>query len=263
MKNKTIQLLDKMKNVEYMDERLDILKNSFKDETAYIIAAGPSLNDYPVNKLKEKLKDELVFCIKQSYHTYKDICDFLLLNFCNLSPYNFDEKTIVSWCYWFQNHPEVITQNKWKADLLFPIYRNGDDWKEKGFKDKLAQSVCEQGDFENLSLEKSIERPWGPSLMLEIAIPMAMHLGVKKIVTVGWDIGDMSAYKEKDAVFIDHYYSDNTHLYDKFHMTRRELQLMIDSSEKLYEWVTSKGIEFNIASPTNPASDVIPRVEIL
>ena len=80
MKNKTIELLDKMKTMEYMEERLDLLKDSFKDETVYIVAAGPSLNDYSINKLKETLKDELVFCIKQSYHTYKDICDFLLLN---------------------------------------------------------------------------------------------------------------------------------------------------------------------------------------
>ena len=166
-------------------------------------------------------------------------------------------------CYWFQNHPQIISDNKWKADLLFPIYRNNDDWKEKGFKDKLAQSICEQGDFENLSLEKSIERPWGPSLMLEIAIPMAMHLGVKKIVTVGWDIGDLSAYENQGDHFIDHYYSDNIQLYDKFHMSKRELELMIDSSENLYKWIKSTGTEFNIVSPTNPASDVIPRVEVL
>ena len=49
MKNKTIELLDKMKNIEYMDERLDVLKDSFKGETVYVIAAGPSLNDYSIN----------------------------------------------------------------------------------------------------------------------------------------------------------------------------------------------------------------------
>ena len=35
---------------------------------------------------------------------------------------------------------------------------------------------------------------WGPGLMYEMAIPLAMFLGCKEIITVGWDIGDISKF---------------------------------------------------------------------
>ena len=54
----------------------------------------PSLNTHPVDKIKDKLQNELVFCIKQSYHTFNEICDFQLINFTNLSPYQINPNHI-------------------------------------------------------------------------------------------------------------------------------------------------------------------------
>ena len=59
-------------------------------------------------------------------------------------------------------------------------------------------------DFENITFSKSIERPWGPGLMFELAVPMAIHLGCKNIVTIGWDIGDINKWKNiKPEVITD------------------------------------------------------------
>ena len=81
MKLQTIDLQKQIQSLQYVDDRLALLKDQYKNETAYIIAAGPSLNNYSINQLKNALKDKLVFCIKQPYYNLKDICDFLFLNF--------------------------------------------------------------------------------------------------------------------------------------------------------------------------------------
>ena len=260
MKSQTKKLKEQIQPLQYIDERLNVLKNQYKGETAYIIAAGPSLNNFSVNQLKDKLKDKLVFCIKQSYHTYRDICDFHFVNFTNLSPYKWNDTSIVSWTYWFQQHPVTIQQNKWAADLLYPIFRNGN------IPDKMSQSIMAKRDFENLMFDKTLERPWGPGIIFELAIPTAVHLGVKKIVTIGWDIGDINLWKNKndenERHFVEHFYSDETHLYDKFTMDAEEIITVTESVPHLAKYLETRGIEFNIISDRNPVSQDVKRINL-
>ena len=260
MKQKTIELQKQIQQSEYVHERLELLKNQYEGETAYILAAGPSLNNYSMNQLKKVLGDKLVFCIKQPYHNLKDITDFLFLNFTNLSPYQFQQQTIVSWAFWFENHPQVIAEQGWKADLLFPIFRN------QNIDNKISQSIAYQGDFENISLEKSLQRPWGPGLMYELAIPMALHLGCKKIVTIGWDIGDINLWSnsedENERHFVEHFYSSETPMYDKFKMDAEEVKLITKSVTDLNDYLKSVGVDFKIISDRNPADQSIPRIEL-
>jgi hypothetical protein len=258
MKQKTIDLQKQMQQFEYVHERLEFLKNQYKDETVYILAAGPSLNNFSTNQLKHILKDKLVFCIKQSYHIFKDIADFLFLNFTNLSPYQFQQDTIVSWAFWFDNHPHIIAEQSWKADLLFPIIRNAN------IDNKISQSIAYQGDFENISFENSIQRPWGPGLMYELAIPMALHLGCKEIVTIGWDIGDINMYSNnnEERHFLDHFYPDETILYDRFTVDAEEIMLVTKSVTALNKFLLSKDVSLKIVSDRNPADLSIPRINI-
>lgn len=260
MKQKTIELQKQLQGLQYVDERLSVLKNQYEGETVYIIAAGPSLNNYSINQLKKVLGDKLVFCIKQPYHNLKDITDFLFLNFTNLSPYQFQQDTIVSWAFWFQQHPQVIAEQKWKADLLFPIFRNDN------IDNKISQSIAYRGDFDNILFDKSIERPWGPGLMYELAIPMALHLGCKKIVTIGWDIGDINLWSnpkdENERHFVEHFYSPETPMYDKFKMDAEEVMLITKSVTNLHNYLNSMGVELEIISDRNPADQSIPRIEL-
>lgn len=269
MKNKTKDLLNEISTIGYVDERLKVLKNAYEGETVYIVAAGTSLNNYPINLLKKKLKDKLVFCIKQPYYNLKDVCDFLLVNFSNLSPYDFQNHTIVCWLYWFEQHLQAIEQNKWKADLVFPIVRNGEPQglehltgKERGEK-KLEQTVTHVGDWENTLLDKTLERPWGPGTMFELAIPLAIHLGCKKIVTIGWDIGDPIEFEdEKYDGRIDHFYQDEgIKLFDTVNIGKAEFYQMVNGMLEYYKFLQSKGVDFNIISDRNPVSDEVPRMK--
>ena len=81
MKSQTKKLLQELNKYEDTEKRIDVLKNKYEGDTVYIIAAGPSLNNYKMDYIKDKLKNELVMSIKQTYNDLKDITDFHLLNF--------------------------------------------------------------------------------------------------------------------------------------------------------------------------------------
>ena len=260
MIKQTKTLLEQFSKSNSVEERTGFLKDAYAGETLYVVAAGPSLNNYSPNKLKEFLRDKPVMCIKQSYHLLKDVADFLLLNFTNLSNYSWKEEVITAWEFWDPQQPNIVFNNKWKGDLLYPLYRN------ENIPNKMSQSVAFKKDYENLLFENGLGRPWGPGLMYELAIPLAVHLGVKEIITIGWDIGDISVWKDtndpKERHEIEHFYSEETHRYDKFTLDAQEIQLITESCLEIYKFLKERGIEFKIASDINPASHEVPRVDL-
>ena len=191
MINKTYNLKNSILQLEEPEDRLKILKDQYKDETAYIVAAGPSLKKYSTEYLNEFMKDKLCLPIKQSYNFLKQVADFHLLNFCNFAPYDWaNNQSIVTWAIFEQFHPKMIFDNNLEADLMIPIFRNSSLTGGDDGPDRMEYSVAERGDYESLKLDHKdlgYNQPWGPGIMYEIAIPLAIHLGCKKIVTVAWD----------------------------------------------------------------------------
>ena len=57
-----------------------------------------------------------------------------------------------------------------------------------------------------------LDRPWGPSIMHETVLYMAVHLGVSRIRTIGWDHIDPKGKKNK----INHFYDKGKHKYKIF-----------------------------------------------
>ena len=105
--------------------------------------------------------------------------------------------------------------------------------------------------------------------MYEMAIPLAIHLGCKKIVTVGWDIGDLKSFEngtddDTQRVFQEHYYGDahNKIVYAKTSMGPREIKSVANATKGIYEFLKDIGITWEIVSDRNPAFDGIQRVEL-
>ena len=84
MKDKTKKLKELMWNHKEQYDRVGVLKDAFKGETAYICTSGPTFNQFSTDKLNELLKDELVLSIKQTQHFIDNVTDFHLLNFCKM-----------------------------------------------------------------------------------------------------------------------------------------------------------------------------------
>ena len=154
MKLQTSKLRKELLQLEEPEDRLKVLKNQYKDETAYIIAGGPSLKKYDKQFLNEFMADKLCMPIKQSYNLVKDVTDFHLLNFCNFAPYDWsDNKSIITWAIFEQFHPQMIFENNLESDLFIPIFRNNPNTGGGVGPNKMIHSLSEREDWDTMKLD--------------------------------------------------------------------------------------------------------------
>ena len=258
MKQKTQQIKSQIWEFEEMYDRVKVLKDTFKGETAYICTAGPTFSHFTEEFLKEKLKDKLVISIKQTQDTLKEITDIHLLNFCNLSNYNYPNKdTIVGWAVWDNNQPNTIIQN-------FPVDFILDTFKLNDGSPNIENTIAATGQWEYMDINNNFARPWGPGTMYEMAIPLALYMGCSKIVTVGWDLfkNTLNNPENKDK---DWFYNGITHESTKTTGSLEELKIVKNSTKGLYKWLSKKGVELVIVDPDgdNPAYEKINKIKTL
>ena len=261
-------------NMLYLDEsydRLKLLRGAYEDETAYVIATGPSLGNHDIDKLKEFLSDKFVIGMKQTYDLIDDVIDIHLLNFtnCKLYDYGTNDKTIAVWIVSMPDQIQYLMQNDLRCDVMIPLCRHYSGREN---------SIAAMGDFENLLIKNSFERPWGPGIMYELGFPIPFYCGSKRIVTIGWDIGDLNTEDDgKSLVKYDHIYADGVDMkkteYDGENVQKlsvggsggmmyEELKMVVDSTEDLHYFLESIGVELNIVSDRNPAYNKIKRMEL-
>jgi len=260
--HKRTSILNKQINqYEDIPDRVNTLKDFYKGEDCYIVTAGPSLRNYSEEYLKKKLEGKLVLSIKQALNVLKGVSDFHILNFTNFEPYSYLDSpdTLVVWEIFEQYHPEMIFKNNLKVDLMLPVVGN----HETDIVKRIDASQAGQLNFENWTLDKTLHRMYGPGLMYEVAIHLAVHLGVRSITTVGWDIGDTSKFTGDSLyqdVWQDHYYEGESNIrYAKTPMNFHEVNTVVNSVEGLSEWLNSKKIKFQIISDKNPCSANVKR----
>lgn len=248
-------------------ERIKLLKDVFKGETIYITTPGPSLTTHDRGTLLEKLEGKVVLACKQSYNYVKEVATFHLMSAYGYQPYEYhSDNTIVHWQLTAMNVPGELQRIKeeWKhkADIMIPCYSTPwvDMYNTTAFSRRFDQ-------FESYSEGKII---WGPGIMYESGIPLAMHLGAKEIVTIGWDIGDLSKFETKRGYKLgdDNWRKEHAEdLYAKgVHAGAgpdyEELKETIDSTKEMYDYFLEKGIKFRILSNTSPADKRIERITL-
>jgi len=254
MKTKTIQIKNDIQNLESIQERLEFLKDKYKDDTVYIVTCGPSLKKHDVKELKSKLKNKLVFSIKQAYNILKEETDFHLLNTYNLSEYEWFDNSIVYWSLsksYANEQLQRIVDMKAPIDLFIPVIN-----PPFVNYDQTVQATCNFDDFH--MMETHTEVKFGIGMMYEMAIPLALLLGCKKIVVIGWDLGDPS--KSYSPEQWPHFFKDKrTKLTGPM---EGEIAELIRSTDKLHDWFQTKGIELEILSDTSFVSDKFKRVKL-
>ena len=264
MNKKTNEIIKKISQYEDISDRLENLKDIYKGETCYIVSAGPSLKDIETVELRDKLKDKLVISIKQSFNLLKGIADFHVLNFTNFEPYDYSdsEDTMVVWEVFEQYHPQMILDNNFKCELMLPCVGN----HETDLVKRINESQSGMESFDDWTLDKTINRMYGPGIMYEVVIHLALYLGVKEIITLGWDIGDVSKFNKGDLyedVWQDHYYEGSDKIqYAKTPMNYHEVNTVVKSVKYLSGWLKTKGVDFKIISDRNPADKSIERIEL-
>lgn len=233
-----------------LSQKIKLTENLFDGKDVYIFAAGPSLKNIDMELLRPKLKRSLVFCIKQSYEVVKEFCDVIIMNYCNFQDYEWDEmNSAVFWASFEKGHAESIESNGYKCSHIFDIKNNKD-----GFRNTTA--------FKNswgsiLNVEDSSAN-WGPGLMYEIAIPIALSAKPKNIHLVGWDIGSKTEEADNTKFMNDHFY-DHSKVKLKTKITNEEIDLVSSSTYSLWEFLKEKGIELTVISDRSLVNSKVVR----
>jgi hypothetical protein len=254
MISKTKELKNNIKKLgrDYQ-AKTDLLHNQYLGEDCYILSCGPSLNDYEQDLLKDKLKNKLVFSVKTTYNIYSDISDFLFFNCCNLPPtyekpyhYEYNDSTI---SIASSNFPEGT---RWSPIQKYDVF----------FKIPLVDTSTQMNEFlsinknfDNYLISTSFNRPVGPGIMYETVIFMAVHLGVKSINTIGWDLSLNTTKTEQ----YDHFYPKDSKLFNPGSMMNWEIDATTKASKELYFWLKNKNIELNILTKNSSLYSGIPR----
>lgn len=245
MKEKTKYL----RNILSQGHSLNDLKGAYEGEDCYILATGPSYSDYTQDFLKEKLKDKLVFCIKQALEGLEDICDFHFWNCSNFplgsqgNPYKYKL---------FQRPIVVASSNfplgyRWNKNQLLDIFIKIPLIEDFGKENCLVFKK----NYDDFLFSKNDKRAVGPGIMLETVIHFAVHLGVKNIKTLGWDLN-----------------SHGCHFYEEGKVDNKgceipwDIKANAEAVPSIVEWLKTKGINLTTISKTSSLSETVERIEL-
>lgn len=227
----------------------------FDGRHAFIFAGGPSLRQIKIKSMESKLSNSLVICIKQSIDVVAANCDVLLMNFCNFSKYDWESINCpVLWTAFHKSHPELILSKGAKSNAIFTVVDNSTNDKV-GLGKSTAGKQC----WQNLYKIKDGNVRWGPGLMYELAIPLAIHAGVSHIYLVAWDIGTINANVPASIGF------DNKHFYNesiiemKTKINNLEIEIVANSTARLRDWLESLGIGLSVVSDKSLVHSQIKR----
>jgi hypothetical protein len=213
------------------------LHNSKQGQDCYILACGSSLSKYDNQEIRDKLKTSLVFSIKQAYNEFKEETDF---HFWNCSNLPLDYMNIP---YRYVDHrPDVVVASsnypkgqRWSPDQDLDLFFQVPLIEQIGGKDN---TLAVKRNYDDFLLEKTGEkRQTGPGIMLESVLHTAIHVGVKSITTIGWDLDKHGShfYKEGDV--------DN-----KGCEIPWDIILNAKAVPSIKDWIESKDIKLNILS---------------
>ena len=217
---------------------LEELQDSRKGQDCYILACGPSLNKYKDEETRAKLNSNLVFSIKQAYDQFKTETNF---HFWNCSNLPIDYMNIP---YRYADHrPEVVVASS--------NYEEGQRWNPEQDRDVFFRiplveqiggkenTLATKRNYDDYLISKTCtERRTGPGIMLETVFYTAIHVGVKSITTIGWDLNAHGShfYNEKDKALMD----------NKGCEIPWDMTVNAQAVPSIKDWLAKKGIELNI-----------------
>ena len=248
-------LKKKINKAPTLKEKVALLKDSFKGETCYILSCGPSISDYTLKQYRDKLKDKLVLSVKQTYNKMPDLVDFHFFNCANIpSPKGYP---ILEHYQYGANEPIIIASSNYALNSRWSRFQKHDLFFKIPIRTEINnQFVCKTKNFDDYDLSVNIDRPCGPGIMYETVIFMAAHLGVKKIVAVGWDLSQTNPKKPNEY---EHFYKEDQ-MFIKGDILPWEVAATCEASKELYEWLQNRGIELELASNKSSLYEKIPRV---
>lgn len=168
-----------------MTNKFEELKSKTKKNKVIILSCGPSLSEINEDKLRSLSEEYLIATVKQSYNYFGNLSDFHFFNCNNVCHYPRKKSKFIV-C-----SPSQKSSSLWSNQEIDFFYHMSEH--PKRFKDVNIEHF-----FDNNNMGKY----WGPGIMTEIVIPFIFNLGVKEIITCGWDLNE----NEKDSY--KHFYPE-------------------------------------------------------
>lgn len=220
LKSQTGALLREIRLKSSIPEKVECMHNVYQGQTAFILSCGPSTKELADSiDMHELFKDKLLLSVKQA--SMLAPCDFLLYNHVrNDVCVRLDDDTILV-------GSTDATRNKWHTQLLSVC---PDVWFGiNGDQPQLVQSWdWESADFNNAD---PFLRPWGPGIVLDVGVWLALHLGCARIVIIGWDMTDEYV----------HFYEDESNIEgDEAGKIEQETQDTRNAMDKFWKWFLFK-----------------------
>lgn len=265
IKEKRKELLTQVREAKSLQQKVDILENSYEGETCYLFTCGPSVKNYPSEVLEEKLKDKLVFGVKRTLDYIPNCIDFHFFNCSNMPP-SCGANNQEHYIYPPEERPIAIASSNYDLGLRWGKEQIADLF----FKIPIRTSLVLNGvpgaaflqhgkNFDDYLLSNTVERPCGPGIMFETVLYTAIHLGVKKIVAVGLD---HTMFHPKDVRDYYHFYDKDTTMHNPGDMLSWELRDGTIAMNFLHKWLQERGVELTLCSDISVLSNRILRERI-
>ena len=193
-------------------------------------------------------------CQKQSIDILgADLCDFHIMNTYNVKPTLYDygkNNTIISYAIaksYSDEQLSKIVKQKRPFDLYVPIINPPYITDEQTINGSL--------NFDNMkSLGENCEILWGKGTFYELVIPVLYHIGVRDIVTFGFDIHKNMKY--------EHFYDVGKKDIDCLPQIG-EIDQIVDASPHFYDWCVENDITIKIFSHLNGFDKRFERIKTL
>lgn len=198
-------------------------------ETAVLISNGPSLADLSDADLARVCRGRVVIAVKQAIVRYPE-AEYHLLNHIRLARYDYvTARPTVMYCGNTMLTPPA-------CDYAMSVL-------DCGSADK---SLVVGRDWDRCLFGRQYGRQFGPGIVLELAVPLALHLGVSRLITIGWDASTAPHAVAPDATKPSQWEHDAT----------------VAASGDYYHWLLTRGLSLQLLSRRSKLSAVVPRVTL-
>jgi glycosyltransferase involved in cell wall biosynthesis len=241
-----------------LQAQVDILKDAYEGDTAYILNCGPSLSQYSEEFLNEFLADKLTISVKQAYSAFKNVTDFHFFNCANL-PMPTCAPLLQHYEYDEESRPIIIASSNYDLGQRWHPCQKHDLYFKIPIRTEINNEfVTITKKFDDFLLSNSLTRPCGPGIMLETVLFLTVHLGVKNIVGLGWDLTNDKVNEDT----YQHFYGNTQNLFNRGDVLDWEIEAGRESSKDVYYWLKDLGINLQLVSDISTLYDGIERINL-
>ncbi|TWI93964.1 hypothetical protein IQ03_04365 [Gemmobacter caeni] len=246
--------------------QLDMLADKAAAQDVIILSCGPSLSEYSPEVLQDLLAGKCVIAVKQAYDVVPEAVDFQILNTWNSQKYDYSRRRPFIIRETAAGDPPVFGE----SDLNLLVERPS----------ALSEQLARKQNFADFQFAATLSRPWGPGVLYEVGFYLAQHLGARRIITLGWDVGVKNSAvmphfydrpdPHKTAILAEaarlrtaqeknRYLHDNGVLYNKPRIIPDEVETCAAASGGWHRYLGEAGIDLVVVSTGALVDPAIPR----